>query len=345
MKKLLDETGLSSVWNKEKEFISTLFGTREQNYVDFSSGCQGPTGSTVKAYANITSNLLMLRFAVLDQATQSVSSTRPKNIQITAWPASVAEVLNTRIPPQLMDAAQNYTDYPFIIGRFERQSKSSTASTFSPATHGAATLALDENSIYADSMWGNVSESQSTYYMDIYSFDIPLLTGRENEITPLASMGGDVTIKSGPLYDGRLVPTSAKWFINKNNFIYEITGKIPAGQTISWDNSFGYAIAQKWVNDYPPDFISAAIKQNIVSYIDEGNLTMNMCGMCSGYAISASGNNVIRFKNAILRFNQAGDQFDPYTYYPLFGTAQTEDYYIRIKWEFALGSIPKDIAL
>ena len=181
--------------------------------------------------------------------------------------------------------------------------------------------------------------------MDIYSFDIPLLTGRENEITPLASMGGDVTINSGPLYDGRLVPTSAKWFINKNNFIYEITGKIPAGQTISWDNTFGYAIAQKWVNDYPPDFMSAAIKQNIVSYIDEGNFTMNMCGMCSGYAISASGNNVIRFKNAILRFKQEGDQFDPYTYYPLFGTAQTEDYYIRIKWEFALGSIPKDIAL
>lgn len=342
MKKLLDETGLSSVWNKEKDFINTLFGTREQNYIDFSSGCKGPTGSTVKAYANITSNLLMLRFAVLHQATQNVSSTRPENIQITAWPASVAEALGTRIPAQLTDAAQNYTDEPFIIGRFERQSRS-PISTFSPVTHGAA--ALEGNYIYAHSMWGNTSESQSIYYMDIYSFDIPLLTGGEKEITPLASMGGDVTIKSGPLYDGRLVPTSAKWFINKNNFIYEITGKIPAGQTISWDNSFGYAIAQKWVNDYPPDFMSAAVKQNIVSYTDEGNLTINMCGMCSGYAISASGNNVIRFKNAILRFNQAGDQFDPYTYYPLFGTAQTEDYYIRIKWEFALGSIPKDIAL
>lgn len=342
MKKLLDETGLSSVWNKEKEFVNTLFGTREQNYIEFSSSCKGPTGSTVKAYANITSNLLMLRFAVLHQATQSVSSTRPKNIQITAWPASVGEALATRIPVQLTDAAQNYTDEPFIIGRFERQSRSSS-STFSPVTHGAASL--EGSYVYAHSMWGNISESQSIYYMDIYSFDIPLLTGREAEITPLASMGGDVTIKSGPLYDGRLVPTSAKWFINKNNFIYEITGKIPAGQTISWDNSFGYAIAQKWVNDYPPDFVSAAIKQNIVSYIDEGNLTMNMCGMCSGYAISASGNNVIRFKNAILRFGQAGNQFDPYTYYPLFGTAQTEDYYIRIKWEFALGSIPKDIAL
>lgn len=342
MKKLLDETGLSSVWNKEKEFINTLFGTREQNYIDFSSGCTGPTGSTVKAYANITSNLLMLRFAVLHQATQSVSSTRPTNIQITAWPASVAEVLGTRIPAQLTDAAQNYTDEPFIIGRFERQSRS-PISTFSPVTHGAASL--EGNYVYAHSMWGNVSESQSIYYMDIYSFDIPLLTGREAEITPLASMGGDVTINSGPLYDGRLVPTSAKWFINKNNFIYEVTGKIPAGQTISWDNSFGYVIAQKWVNDYPPDFMSAAIKQNIISYIDEGNLTKNMCGMCSGYAISASGNNVIRFKNAVLRFQQDGDQFDPYTYYPLFDTAQTEDYYIRIKWEFALGSIPKDIAL
>lgn len=342
MKKLLDETGLSSVWNKEKEFINTLFGTREQNYIEFSSSCKGPTGSTVKAYANITSNLLMLRFAVLHQATQSVSSTRPKNIQITAWPASVGEALNTRIPVQLTDVAQNYTDEPFIIGRFERQSRSSS-STFSPVTHGAA--ALEGSYVYGYSMWGNVSESQSIYYMDIYSFDIPLLTGRENEITPLASMGGDVTINSGPLYDGRLVPTSAKWFINKNNFIYEITGKIPAGQTISWDNTFGYAIAQKWVNDYPPDFVPAAIKKNIVSYTDEGNITINMCGMCSGYAISASGNNVIRFKNAILRFRQDGDQFDPYTYYPLFGTAQTEDYYIRIKWEFALGSIPKDIAL
>ena len=342
MKKLLDETGLSSVWNKEKEFINTLFGTREQNYIEFSSGCKVHTGETIKAYANITSNLLMLRFAVLHQATQNVSSTRPKSIEVTAWPASVAEALGTRIPPQLTDAAQNYTDEPFIIGRFERQSRS-PISTFSPVTHGAA--ALEGNYIYAHSMWGNVSESQSIYYMDIYSFDIPLLTGREAEITPLASMGGDVTIKSGPLYDGRLVPTSAKWFINKNNFIYEITGKIPAGQTISWDNSFGYVIAQKWVNDYPPDFVSAAIKQNIVSYTDEGNLTKNMCGMCSGYAISASGNNVIRFKNAVLRFGQDGDQFDPYTYYPLFGTAQTEDYYIRIKWEFALGSIPKDIAL
>lgn len=342
MKKLLDETGLSSVWNKEKEFINTLFGTREQNYIEFSSSCKGPTGSTVKAYANITSNLLMLRFAVLHQATQNVSSTRPSSIEVTAWPASVGEALGTRIPAQLTDAAQNYTDEPFIIGRFERQSRS-PISTFSPVTHGAA--ALEGNYIYAHSMWGNVSESQSIYYMDIYSFDIPLLTGRENEVTPLASMGGDVTIKSGPLYDGRLVPTSAKWFINKNNFIYEVTGKIPAGQTIGWDNSFGYVIAQKWVNDYPPDFMSAAIKQNIVSYIDEGNLTKNMCGMCSGYAISASGNNVIRFKNAILRFQQEGDQFDPYTYYPLFGTAQTEDYYIRIKWEFALGSIPKDIAL
>ena len=171
MKKLLDETGLGSVWNKEKEFINTLFDTREQNYIDFSPGCKGPAGSTVKAYANITSNLLMLRFAVLHQATQSVSSTTPKIIEITTWPASVAEALYTRIPPQLTDAAQNYTDYPFIIGRFERQSRS-PISTFSPVTHGAANLALDENRIYADSMWGNVSESQSIYYMDIYKIYI-----------------------------------------------------------------------------------------------------------------------------------------------------------------------------